>query len=102
MNKKGQSILILFMAFICTVIVFIGFCYILFLGMNESDRNKEDFCKSIGMELHDDSWNFDYCYDKIESKMWAIKTVGHTKMGFWNLYNVETDFRIVKEVVTLE
>ena len=98
MNKKGFLMENLMpIIFILTL----GFLFLtltsLFITDSKSVENREEFCLMEGMRLSNDG---DYCFDGFE-KMYWIEATGHEWFLFYK-DTIETDFKLVKEVVTLE
>ena len=95
MNETFKEMFSMMIVFIVMASM-IGFMFWFILHPTEiSLENREQFCEDEGMRLSD---NLDYCFDGFE-KMYWIEPVGY---GTWIWMEYERDFKLVKEVVTLE
>ena len=98
MNKKAEQDWFYSLFMMCAILFLFWAFWCVELVDKENNSNREVFCKSQEMSLSDDN---KYCFDGIE-KMYWIEPIGYESR--WYLLNseIETKFKLVKEVVTLE
>ena len=66
-----------------------------------SRNNKENYCNSLGMELKIVGLE-SYCYDIEESKLHQIISIRDKNIFYFTYSKVPIEFKLTKEVVTLE
>jgi len=82
------------------VLLFLVMLPLVMYGISKSNENKDNFCISKAME-HKYMNNIDYCMDNYQDKLYIIISKSYDSCLFLKRC-IETDFKIIKEVVTLE
>jgi len=103
MNKKGFSAfdkISMFIILVGIIFLFLIVLPLVMYGQYKTNENIEEFCISKAMEYEVIN-EVNYCMDNYEDKLYLIIPTFYDHCWFLSKC-IQTDFKLVKEVVTLE